>query len=142
MEIDKDNAWVLETSSLMANLQDIMMEAALEIPKKYGEKPRTPHITITRQIYDGEKNTLTLETTKYNWGKKKWGNPETTKALPMHHDPIESFEDYYWSLEVSGVTITSILRYRTFEDAAGVALYYEKPWSGSLLGDGEDGEGE
>lgn len=118
MIVDKDNWDVFAGGVLAAELQDHIMELVFK-------HKLAPTIMITEQDYDSSTNVLTLTMTTYNWKKKAWNKMTRKQAIPMDGEPTESFHNFYWSLDVHGTTLTTGLRYESFERCAEEALGWE-----------------
>lgn len=115
--INKDNADILLTSSLVSQIQDQMMAVA----KRFEDI--TPEISIMELLRSNDRM-VGLNTYSYDWEKKEWKEP--VKEIEVDKEFEVDDKQYRWNLCVCGVTLSSTMTYRTFESAADVALYWEE----------------
>lgn len=111
------------TSGLVCELQDRLMSYA----KRFGF-PAT--MVITEQDYVKKNNTLVLSMYEYeyDWEVMKWGpnGKERFQSIPMNGPSMNDFHNFYWTLELAGVTIASSMRYSTLDAAIEDASTWEE----------------
>lgn len=108
---------------LGAEIQDILMNYADKY--KYDTS-----ILITEERGDKNNNTLELIMTRFvmDWKERKWVKEKKQEHEKFHPRKAikEDFHDFYWNLQVCGVSIMNGLRYRDFQTTYNEAVYWEK----------------